>query len=142
MLPSRQQAFIILLVYLKGSISGCQALIFSRISGGLFRLYSIFPKWFPFFGVVGVIIRISYDDEIMEMISERKAIILLNKSDLESVVKKEKLQARIDKKMIPVSAKEGTGIEELEEAIKDMFFQGEISFNDEIYSPYALSSSF
>lgn len=73
------------------------------------------------------------DDEIMEMISERKAIILLNKSDLESVVKKEKLQARIDKKMIPVSAKEGTGIEELEEAIKDMFFQGEISFNDEIY---------
>ena len=34
---------------------------------------------------------------------------------------------------IPISAKEMTGIIELEHAIKDMFFQGQVSFNDEIY---------
>ena len=31
------------------------------------------------------------------------------------------------------SAKEEKGITELEEQIKDMFFGGEISFNDEVY---------
>ena len=35
--------------------------------------------------------------------------------------------------MIPVSAKEETGITELEEKIKEMFFGGELSFNDEVY---------
>ena len=35
--------------------------------------------------------------------------------------------------MIAVSAKEQTGIEELEETIREMFFTGEITFNDEVY---------
>ena len=35
--------------------------------------------------------------------------------------------------MIPVSVVEGSGIENLETAIKEMFFRGEISFNDEVY---------
>lgn len=35
--------------------------------------------------------------------------------------------------MIPVSVVEETGIEKLETAIKEMFFRGEISFNDEVY---------
>ena len=35
--------------------------------------------------------------------------------------------------MIPVSAKEETGITDLEEKIREMFFSGEINFNDEVY---------
>ena len=34
--------------------------------------------------------------------------------------------------MIAFSAKDSTGMEELEETIKDMFFKGEVSFNDEV----------
>lgn len=73
------------------------------------------------------------DDEIIEMIAGKKAVVLLNKSDLETVISKEELQKRIEKPMIEVSAKEESGIRELEEVIKKMFFHGEISFNDEVY---------
>ena len=73
------------------------------------------------------------DEEIIEMIKDKQAIVLLNKSDLETVVTKEMLSKRIDKPMILISAKEEEGIHELEETLKHMFFHGEISFNDEIY---------
>ena len=43
------------------------------------------------------------------------------------------LAKRLDQKIIPVSTKENTGIEEFENTIKDMFFHGQLSFNDEIY---------
>lgn len=35
--------------------------------------------------------------------------------------------------MIAISAKEQTGIGELEETIREMFFTGEVTFNDEVY---------
>ena len=73
------------------------------------------------------------DDEIIEMIRDKQAIVLLNKSDLETVVTKEMLQEKLEKPMILISAKEEEGIHELEETLKRMFFHGEISFNDEIY---------
>ena len=73
------------------------------------------------------------DFEIIEMIRNKKAVILLNKSDLAMVVTKDMIKELIDKPMIEISAKEESGITELEETIKNMFFQGEISFNDEIY---------
>ena len=73
------------------------------------------------------------DFEIIEMIKEKKAVILLNKSDLDTVVTKNMLQSYIEKPMIDISAKEETGIKELENTLKDMFFQGELSFNDEVY---------
>lgn len=73
------------------------------------------------------------DEEIIEMIRDKQAIVLLNKSDLETVVTKEMLQQKLDKPMILISAKEEEGIHELEETLKRMFFHGEISFNDEVY---------
>ena len=72
------------------------------------------------------------DYEIMELLQDRKAIVLLNKTDLESVVTEEEVKNHLDQKMIAFSAKDSTGMEELEETIKDMFFQGEVSFNDEV----------
>lgn len=73
------------------------------------------------------------DFEIMEMISDKQVIVLLNKSDLETKVTKEMIKEHLDKPMIEISAKEEEGIYELEQTVKEMFFQGEISFNDEIY---------
>ena len=73
------------------------------------------------------------DFEIIEMIRNKKAVILLNKSDLAMVVTKDMIKELIDKPMIEISAKEESGITELEETVKTMFFNGEISFNDEIY---------
>ena len=73
------------------------------------------------------------DFEIMEMIKDKKAVVLLNKSDLDTVVSKEMVRQYLDKPMIDISAKEESGIRELEETLKEMFFHGEISFNDEVY---------
>ena len=73
------------------------------------------------------------DYEIMDLLKDRKAIILLNKSDLTPVTDSESIRQHLDKKMIAVSAKEQTGIEELEETIRKMFFMGEVTFNDEVY---------
>ena len=73
------------------------------------------------------------DQEIMDFIREKQAVVLLNKSDLDMVVSKEELEQRSEHRVISISAKEQTGMEALEEEIKSMFYQGEIGFNDEIY---------
>ena len=75
------------------------------------------------------------DEEIMRLVRSRKTIVLLNKSDLDSVISKEMLRERMENEtpVIEISAKEETGIRELEETLKAMFLKGEVSFNDEIY---------
>ncbi len=73
------------------------------------------------------------DFEIMEMLKERQAIILLNKSDLTPLTTIADISKHVDKKMIQISAKEQSGMEEFEDCIKEMFFTGEVSFNDEVY---------
>lgn len=73
------------------------------------------------------------DEEIISMLDSRKAIVLYNKTDLEPKVDMEILKNRVNRPVISVSAKEETGIRELEKEIKNMFFSGEISFNDEVY---------
>ena len=45
----------------------------------------------------------------------------------------EALKERVKRPVISVSAKEETGIRELEKEIKNLFFSGELSFNDEVY---------
>ena len=73
------------------------------------------------------------DAKIMEILKGRKAIVLLNKSDLTAVIEKEEMEQKTGAPVISISAREETGMEELEEQMKKMFFQGEISFNDEVY---------
>ena len=73
------------------------------------------------------------DEEIISMLDSRKAIVLYNKTDLESKVDMEALKERVKRPVISVSAKEETGIRELEKEIKNLFFSGELSFNDEVY---------
>lgn len=73
------------------------------------------------------------DEEILSFIKDRKAVVLLNKTDLVMVVTARMLEERTTHRVIPISAKERIGIENLESEIKSMFYQGKIDFNDEIY---------
>lgn len=73
------------------------------------------------------------DRSIIELIKDKKAIILLNKADTEMVVSRDELESMTDRKVILISAKEETGLDELVEEIKNMFYSGEVSYNDEIY---------
>ena len=75
----------------------------------------------------------SNDEEIMSMLNGKKKIILYNKTDLKAAIEIDRLREKAGHPVIPISAKEETGITELEEKIKDMFFGGELSFNDEVY---------
>lgn len=75
------------------------------------------------------------DREILELLENRKAIVLLNKTDLKTVVEVSDFAERLhpNQYILPVSAKEGIGLEQLEEAITNLFFQGELSWNDEVF---------
>ena len=74
------------------------------------------------------------DEKIIKMLENRKAVVLLNKTDLKPVTTEEILKKKIkDRRILPISAKEHTGLEQLEQCIRDMFYQGEISFNDQVY---------
>ena len=89
------------------------------------------------------------DHEILRLIEGKTSIILLNKSDLDTVVTEADVErtyfasnpsitnSKEIKKFtipaIPISATEKNGIDQLEETLKFMFFEGNLAFNDEIY---------
>ena len=73
------------------------------------------------------------DKEILEIIKNKKVIVLLNKTDIDRVVDIEQLNEIPKEDIIEFSAKAGLGMDELEEKIKDMFYSGEITFNDQVY---------
>lgn len=73
------------------------------------------------------------DQSILTLISEKPVIILLNKTDLKTVVTAEELQSRTPHTVIETSAATGSGIDELKDQIKHKFLQGDVSFNDEVF---------
>lgn len=83
------------------------------------------------------------DKLILEFLKEKlqktKVVVLLNKQDLDVVVSKQDIQDELlkyeieDSKILSISAKLEQGIPVLEETLKEMFYQGKISFNDEVY---------
>lgn len=77
------------------------------------------------------------DYEIIEHIRDKNVIILLNKSDLDAVVAKEEIISRLDKKILFVSVKNREGMDELYTAIEEMFFQGKIQMNDQVFLHHA-----
>ena len=74
------------------------------------------------------------DRMILEMIRDKKSIILLNKTDLPSVIQEEDLltMAGKDAVMIRTSTKDVTGIDLFENTVKDMFFAGKINPDQEV----------
>lgn len=83
------------------------------------------------------------DRDIIQLIQDKNTIILLNKSDLDEIVREEDViheinRIRNDKtenalRVVRTSTKFDSGIEELIHLIKEMFFHGKISYNDEVY---------
>lgn len=73
------------------------------------------------------------DDEIIEMLQNKRTLVLLNKSDLEQQVTADEVRKRLDKDIFQISAKQEQGMEQLEKTIEKMFFNGEVSFNNEVY---------
>lgn len=102
------------------------------------------------------------DDEIISLIKNKKAIILLNKTDLDPVITEEYLVEKLKEvkekenssvnsigtdsnhsmkntdlydnyKIIKTSTKENTGMDVFENTVKDMFFHGQLQFNDEVF---------
>lgn len=86
------------------------------------------------------------DTELLSSISEKKVIILLNKSDLDTELDAESLENELVSKKIKVNSSNeeswpviaistltGSGIDELKTAVTSMFFKGQLDFNDEIY---------
>lgn len=74
------------------------------------------------------------DIQIIEMIKDKKCIVLFNKSDLKSELSIEEIKNKIGKDVVIIktSTKEKIGIEDLTEKIKEMFFHGEVINDDEI----------
>ena len=101
------------------------------------------------------------DFEIMKMIENKNTVILLNKSDLDSCIKEEDLKEAFKRvfietleqnkitsdikisevntfdtdtlRIIKTSTRENTGIEDFINAVKDMFFNGKLTYNDEVF---------
>lgn len=76
------------------------------------------------------------DKDILEVIKDKKIIVLLNKSDLSQVVTEEELRNALPNKenlqIIKTSTKENLGLDEFEEVMKEMFFSGVIKANNEV----------
>ncbi len=71
------------------------------------------------------------DREIIEHIEDKRAIVLLNKTDLPEKIKREELEELlIDKKIIRISILEGKGLEEIEEEIVSMVYGGAVKAKD------------
>lgn len=77
------------------------------------------------------------DRQIMKMIAGKRTVVLLNKTDLEPVVTKKAFCEMFEEteenfRIIRTSTKENIGIEEFENMIQELFFQGKIGMNDEV----------
>ena len=74
------------------------------------------------------------DFEILKLIEDKKVIVLLNKTDLESRVEENDLRSRMkeDTVIIKTSTRKHTGIDEFEKEIERMFFDGKICNQDEV----------
>ncbi len=70
---------------------------------------------------------------IFEIIKEKQAIVLLNKSDLKAVTDINTVKRHTDRKILCISVKENDGINELKDSIRELFNEGKISDNNMIY---------
>ena len=72
----------------------------------------------------------SEDKEIIQYMKDRRYLLLLNKTDLDKKLNINEIDQLNKDFIIEVSALKGMGIDKLKDAIKRMFFKGEITAND------------
>lgn len=73
------------------------------------------------------------DREIIKLINDKQAIILVNKSDMDTVINIDELKKDSNRDVILFSAKNGEGVDQLEEEIRNMFYSGKVTYNDQVY---------
>ena len=74
------------------------------------------------------------DDKILPLLTDKKVIYLLNKSDLPAVTGQEDLWKKgISGPFVELSARSGSGKEQLEEILVKMYENGEVALNDEVF---------
>ena len=73
------------------------------------------------------------DKKILSHIKDKKAIIVLNKSDLNTIVSEDVIKSYVDKTVITTSALVDSDVTEITDCIYDMFANGLINFNDQVY---------
>ena len=73
------------------------------------------------------------DREIIKLINNKQAIILVNKSDMDTVINIDELKKDSNRDVILFSAKNGEGMDQLEEEIRNMFYSGKVTYNDQVY---------
>lgn len=73
------------------------------------------------------------DKEIINLIKDKQAIVLLNKSDLGTIINEKNVSEYDNKPVITFSAKTGDGLDELENKIRNLFYEGKVKYNDELY---------
>lgn len=74
------------------------------------------------------------EQRLMEQISGRQSIVILNKMDLPQKVETEKVRQFYKEELIvPMTVKEGEGVDRLEEAISSLFFAGKLESADLTY---------
>ncbi len=72
------------------------------------------------------------DHRVLALLSERKSIILLNKSDLKEIISREMMVKEVPNAMIiETSMATQQGLETFENAIKDLFFHGGVDLQHE-----------
>lgn len=78
--------------------------------------------------------RIDEEDlEIVRLMEGKQIITILNKIDLDVKTSLEDVKKLIKGEIIDISAKENVGIDKLEKCLVDMFFHGDINYNDDVY---------
>lgn len=71
------------------------------------------------------------DREILDMLADKQAVVLVNKSDLPPCLPLDEVMAIVQKKkLLKISVAEGTGLSELEQIIVDMVYSGQVSQNE------------
>lgn len=73
------------------------------------------------------------DQRIIEKIRDKNVIVIINKSDLEIKIERDAICRYIDAEVIQLSAMTGDGSEELYDMLNKMFFEGSLSYNDQLY---------
>jgi tRNA modification GTPase len=73
------------------------------------------------------------DLQIIELLQNKKGVILFNKSDLNTVVQQNDIKSRLNWEIIPFSNETKEGLGQLEDYITNSFLRGDIAFNDQVY---------
>lgn len=73
------------------------------------------------------------DHQIIDLIKDKKAIVLLNKTDLPNVYDEDYFKNYLkDVEIITTSITTGVGINDLERSIRNMFYKGDVEINSDV----------